>query len=49
MSEQVHRLSEGEDKAEAARGALWKLRSEGVDIRVKQVSGDNYNISDVLA
>ena len=37
MSEQSKRLSLGDDEVEAGRRAMWMLRSEGIDIRVKQV------------
>ena len=30
-------MSLGDDETEAGRRALWMLRNEGVDIRVKQV------------
>ena len=37
MSEQTKRLSLGDDEVEAGRSAMWMLRNEGIDIRVKQV------------
>ena len=37
VAEQTKSLSLGDDEAEAGRRALWTLRSEGIDIRVKQV------------
>ena len=37
VSEQLKRISLGDDKKEAGRRAMWTLRSEGIDIRVTQV------------
>lgn len=37
VSEQMQRMSVGDDETEAGRRALWVLRNKGVDIRVKQV------------
>ena len=36
VSEQMRRISMGEDEMEAGRQALWLLRDEGIDIRVTQ-------------
>ena len=33
----MKRQSLGDEEVEAGRRALWMLRSEGVDIRIKQV------------
>jgi hypothetical protein len=38
VSEQTKRLSLGDDEVEAGRSAMWMLRNEGIDIRVKQVA-----------
>ena len=37
VAEQRKRVAAGDDEVEAGRRALWVLRSEGIDIRVKQV------------
>ena len=38
VSEQMKRLSAGDDEAEAARKAQWELRNQGIDIRIRPVS-----------
>ena len=45
VSEQMDRISQGEDKETAAHGALQALRSEGVDIKRREVK--YYDLSEV--